>query len=115
VTREILGKLAFGPEAPRELCDRWAAVAFESPASVAAADLRAVDGWNAGELRGMTMPALCVGGADDAMLPPKLTLELAAALGNARAVVLPRAGHMAHLEQPDAFHAALDPFLVEVP
>lgn len=115
VTREVLGALAFSPECPRELRDRWSAVAFEAPAEVAAADLRALVGWSAvADLPGIAAPALCVVGADDALTPPKRTRELAAGLRNARAEILPRAGHMAHLEQPDAFHAVLDPFLVEV-
>jgi 3-oxoadipate enol-lactonase len=115
LTRDVLGPLSFAPECPRELAERWTAVAFEAPAEVAAADLRALVGWDAApDLPAIAAPSLCVGGADDALVPPKRSLELAAGLRNARAAILPRAGHLAHLEQPDAFHQALDPFLAEI-
>jgi pimeloyl-ACP methyl ester carboxylesterase len=38
---------------------------------------------------------------------------MAAALPDARLVVVPAAGHAVHLERPDAFAAALDSFLQE--
>jgi pimeloyl-ACP methyl ester carboxylesterase len=96
--------------------ERWCAVAFACAQEVAVADFRACDGFDARpRLADLKMPALVIGAADDLLTPPKLTLEAAAGLANARAVVLPRAGHMLFHEQPDAFHQALDGFLREVP
>lgn len=62
------------------------------------------------ELPGLPMPALFVAGAEDAKFV-RLAHELAAAVPGARAAVVPEAGHAAHLEQPDAFHALLRDFL----
>jgi pimeloyl-ACP methyl ester carboxylesterase len=110
-----MAQVAFSPSTPRDLVDQWTAVSFESGRETMLADLRACDGWDLRpDLPKIKTPTLAIGAADDLLLPPKLTLEAARELPNARALVLPHAGHMAHLEQPDAFHAALDPFLAEV-
>lgn len=73
-----------------------------------------------GEIR---VPTLVVFGADDRLIPnPVLhggtTRAVAEAgvakLGHARLVMIPRAGHMAQFERPDAFDAAVLEFLQEV-
>jgi 3-oxoadipate enol-lactonase len=112
---EWMARLSFAPTTPRELVERWQAVAWTAPPEVLLADLRALGGFNvSGELSRLRMPALVVGGMDDLLTPPALSKDLAQALPNARLLLVPHAGHMAFLEQPDRFHAALDPFLAEV-
>lgn len=113
---EALRLGAFSPSTPRDLQDRWMAVAVGAPQDVCAADFHAIDGFDVrprlGEIK---VPALVIGGADDLLTPPKLQRELAAGLPNARVEIIPHAGHMVMWERPDAFHAAFDPFLAEVP
>lgn len=63
------------------------------------------------ELPGITVPALVLVGAEDAVTPPAEAHALAAALPRARLAVLPGAGHLPPLETPAAFQAALVGFL----
>ena len=56
---------------------------------------------------GITVPATLVLGERDMMTPARAGKALAAALPNARTVVLPGAGHMMMVERPDELLAAL--------
>jgi pimeloyl-ACP methyl ester carboxylesterase len=55
----------------------------------------------------VTIPVTLILGERDMMTPLKAGKALAAALPNAKTVVLPGAGHMMMIEQPDAVLAAL--------
>ena len=55
----------------------------------------------------VTVPATLILGERDMMTPAKAGKALAAALPNARTVVLPGAGHMMMVERPDELLAAL--------
>lgn len=58
------------------------------------------------------VPALLVRGRHDAVAPSRWLAEMTALLGGPTAVVeLPRGGHAVHHSQPDAFVAAVAPFL----
>lgn len=57
------------------------------------------------------MPALVVVGEEDTLTPVDESRKLVAALPNAELAVVPHAGHLANLEQPDAFNAVLKAFL----
>lgn len=61
-----------------------------------------------GEIR---VPALVVCGEADVISPASEMRELAQAMPHARFVAIPRAGHMAPLEQPAAVNAAIGEFL----
>jgi 2-succinyl-6-hydroxy-2,4-cyclohexadiene-1-carboxylate synthase len=60
----------------------------------------------------LTLPTLLLVGALDAKYC-QIGREMVAALPDASLVVVPDAGHTVHLEQPDAFVAALSAFLQE--
>jgi len=60
-----------------------------------------------GEIR---IPCLALVGADDIAMPPVMAQTLARHLPDARLAVIPDAGHLSNLEQPEAFNAALDEF-----
>jgi pimeloyl-ACP methyl ester carboxylesterase len=62
-------------------------------------------------LSAIACPTLVVVGADDTLTPPDRTAEMAAALPNARQVVVPDCGHLSPLEQPQAVTDALVAFL----
>ncbi len=52
-------------------------------------------------------PTLVISGSDDPVTPPARGLELQAAIPGASLVVLPGASHLANMEQPGAFTAAV--------
>jgi len=57
------------------------------------------------------VPTLVLVGAEDVLTPPAESEAMAAAIAGARLEVVPRAGHLANLERPDAVNAALSAFL----
>jgi pimeloyl-ACP methyl ester carboxylesterase len=56
-------------------------------------------------------PTLILVGEEDELTPPALSRDMQQAIGGAELVVIPGAGHLSNLEQPDAFNAALARFL----
>jgi pimeloyl-ACP methyl ester carboxylesterase len=57
------------------------------------------------------VPALVVVGRDDALTPPAFAERLAAGIAGARLVVIEGAGHLANLERPAEFNAAVRDFV----
>ncbi|MFN8066011.1 MAG: alpha/beta fold hydrolase [Vicinamibacterales bacterium] len=62
-------------------------------------------------LPAITVPTLVIVGDEDQLTPPALSASMRAALPRASLVVIPKAGHLPNLEQPEAFNAALLTFL----
>jgi pimeloyl-ACP methyl ester carboxylesterase len=62
-------------------------------------------------LGAIACPTLVIVGADDTLTPPDRAAEMAAAIPNARQVVVPSCGHLSTLEQPQAVTQALVAFL----
>jgi 3-oxoadipate enol-lactonase len=63
------------------------------------------------EVAGIRNPTLIVVGAEDQATPPALGHALADRLAQAEVTVLPGLGHCPHIQDPDAFVAAIAPFL----
>lgn len=63
------------------------------------------------ELGRIVVPTLIVVGAEDTLTPPDVAQAMASRIPNARLEVIAGAGHLANLERPDAFNAALRSFL----
>ena len=59
-------------------------------------------------------PALVVGGADDQLFPQSEFQNMANSLANGRLELLPDAGHISNLEQPDSFNHAVREFLRKI-
>jgi 3-oxoadipate enol-lactonase len=59
----------------------------------------------------ITVPTLVLVGEQDALTPPTVAREYAAHIPGAQLVVIPQAGHLSNLEQPEAFFAAVHNFL----
>lgn len=59
----------------------------------------------------ITCPVLVMVGEQDTLTPPALAQEYAAKISGAQCVVIPRASHLANLEQPQKFLDALRRFL----
>lgn len=60
------------------------------------------------------VPALVLVGEHDALTPPEVAQAMCDAIPGARRVVICGAGHVSNLERPDAFNAAVHPFLREL-
>ncbi len=63
------------------------------------------------ELAAIKAPTLILGGELDKGAPVDVLAETAAKIAGAKHVVIPGAGHITALENPEAFQAALDTFL----
>lgn len=62
-------------------------------------------------LSNITNPTLVLYGSEDLITRPQYNSRVAAAISGAQEVVVPRAGHLAFLEQPDGINAAIGRFL----
>ena len=79
-------------------------------------DLTACDRFDAmSRLGGLNLPALAIVGAEDNLTPVKYSQYLCQNMPDCRIAIIPSAGHMAMLEQPEAFNAALQEFLNQAP
>lgn len=65
-------------------------------------------------LPAIRVPTLVVVGEEDALTPPAEAEAIAAAIGGARLVRVPGAGHLANLEAPAAVNGALATFLASL-
>lgn len=63
------------------------------------------------DLATISVPTLIIVGADDTLTPPSEAQILHAGIAGSRMVTIPECGHIANLEQPAAFNAALGAFL----
>jgi 3-oxoadipate enol-lactonase len=59
----------------------------------------------------VSVPTLVITGEEDEMIPVEESQRMAAAVPGAKLVILPNAGHLANVEQPEAFNDALKAFL----
>ncbi|HVT27642.1 MAG TPA: alpha/beta fold hydrolase [Lacipirellulaceae bacterium] len=66
-------------------------------------------------LRQITVPTLVLVGADDAISPPAEMQSIALAIPDAKFVVIPNAGHMTPMENPDAVNRAMIDFITHLP
>jgi pimeloyl-ACP methyl ester carboxylesterase len=109
----FFARVSWSPSTAPELIARWAGLMLTAEQPVTVGDFRAVDGHEAQPER-VRCPTLILGGADDLLVPPASVQALATAIRSARAVVVPQAGHMIMLEQPERYFAELDQFLVTI-
>lgn len=63
------------------------------------------------DLGRIAAPTLVIGGEKDPLAPPKTLERMRDAIRGSRLVVLPGCGHLAHLEDPAGFNAAVRDFL----
>lgn len=61
------------------------------------------------------VPTLVIHGADDPLVNPRGSEVAARLMPDARLVLVPDCGHLVQLEEPEAFLAAVRPFLAELP
>ena len=65
-------------------------------------------------LQGFRLPLWVSAGADDQIVPRERVLEMVEAASDSELVVIPAAGHMVMLEQPEAFNEAYLQFLERI-
>jgi pimeloyl-ACP methyl ester carboxylesterase len=105
---------AFAPGTPVEVIAPAKAALEAVPEPIYRETLRCLTTFDRRDaLAKIAVPTLLIAGEHDTAAPLKTMQRMAAAIPGARLVVIPGAGHFAHLEQPEAFRAALLPFLAE--
>jgi pimeloyl-ACP methyl ester carboxylesterase len=115
---EIATALVDGLVSPRATPEARA-IAIGSMSRVPAASYRAalylVMGFDRRDaLPSIAMPTLLIAGAEDRTAPAAVMARMAEKIPGAELAVLDGVGHLAHLERPDAFNAALAAFLDRV-
>ncbi len=113
---EALVGLSFSPAADPRLVELAGQRLNETRPSVLHGDLLACQGFDVTEQVGaVRVPSLVICGADDRITPVRQSQFLAGAISSARLEVVPRAGHMVMLEQPQAVADALTAFISAIP
>lgn len=103
---------SFSPNAPRSLVDAVRKAMLANRPSVLAGDFRACDAVDlSGDLAVIDLPTLVLAGSRDQMTPLKFSEELAAGIPAAELQIIPQAGHMLPLEDPDQVEEKLRIFL----
>lgn len=104
-----------GPDAPPDAAPAAIAAMAEVPAESYRATVRCLTTFNRrDDTARIAAPTLLIAGERDPLAPPRTMERMRDAIPGARLVVLPGAGHLAHLEYPAAFNAALSEFLRSV-
>lgn len=116
VADEMVPKLLRAQPDPAVVKEVRGLVAEGTPAGIAAAQrgmARRPD--STATLATISCPALVIVGEDDTLTPPPESEKMAQGIKGAKLVRIPQAGHLANLESPAAFDAALEPFLSALP
>jgi 3-oxoadipate enol-lactonase len=117
-TQAVVDQMAglFGPAFPAEQRAYWTSLMAQTPARGAAAAARALAG--RGEsfstLPQIDCPTLVVAGELDTFTPLETLREIHRGIPGSRFTVIPNAGHVPPVEQPDLFAAVLRDFLDDV-
>ncbi len=108
----LTGPLAASPASPAAALAPVEALTAACPPEVTAADYRACDRFDVMDrLAEINRPVLVICGAEDKLTPVKYSDYLVERIGGARRCIVPRAGHLAPLEQPAAVNAAIREFV----
>lgn len=101
-----------GPQADDAARARAVEVMSRVPEATYRAALHAIAGFDRrAALPSIAVPTLCLAGEHDATAPPKVMQGMAARIPGAAYLCLAGAGHIANVEQPAPFNAALVGFL----
>ncbi len=110
-TARLIGEWAHASR-PGEMLDLYVQRLLEIPAEVTYDDFVACNRFDLmDEISGITVPTLVLCGQEDRLTPPKYCSYLAANIPGAELVLVPAAGHMVMLEQPEEVTAAVERFL----
>jgi pimeloyl-ACP methyl ester carboxylesterase len=113
---EVIVSSSFSAQAPEALTRTATQQMAETRPAVLHGDFLACDAFDeTARISGIQRPTLVITGAEDRMTPVRQAQFLAGAIPNARLEVVPEAGHMVMLEQPQVVANALLRFFNEIP
>ncbi|MBC8507037.1 MAG: alpha/beta hydrolase [Anaerolineales bacterium] len=113
---DTISEWAFGPQADPRLVELAAKRMAEIRPTVLHSDFTACDAFDTRETLGkITVPCLALCGENDQLTPPRYSQYLADHIPNAEVRVIPEAGHMVMLEEPEQVAEALLSFLSTIP
>jgi len=105
-------KWSFYPDSPAELLEAVTRRMEEVRPSVLHGDFIACDGFNEIErIARIYKPTLVICGEQDQMTPVRYSQYLADNIANSQLVIVPKAGHMVTLEQPELVIDAIEDFI----
>ena len=111
----LVVKWAFSQQADERLVELAGQRMAEMPARVMQADFLACDAFDVrNEVQEIKQPALIISGEDDQMTPVRFSQFLTERLPMARLEIVPHAGHMVMLEQPEIVAQLIKGFLEEI-
>ncbi len=114
-TVSLVMEWVFSPQAGRRLVELAGQRMAEIPASVMLADFKACDAFDVrNEVQEIQQPAMVICGEDDQMTPVRYSQFLTDRLPLARLEIVPNAGHMVMLEQPEIVAELIKNFLNEI-
>jgi len=109
---ETIGQFAFSSSAPMALRERFVRMTRQCAPSVIFGDFTACDHFDIrSRLSEIRLPALVLCGEEDQLTPVKYSRDLHEIISSSRLVLIPHAGHMVMLEQPDMTNTTLEIFL----
>jgi pimeloyl-ACP methyl ester carboxylesterase len=112
---ETIVSWSFSPQAPAQLVELAKQNMAETRPSVLHSDLLACDAFDKSEhISEIRQPTLIICGEDDKMTPLRSSQFLSSSIANATLEIIPHAGHMVMLEQPQAVAEALARFLSSI-
>ena len=111
----IIIQNSFSPLTSERLVELARKRMLETSYSVLSADFRACDEYDEVlNVSRISQPTLIICGADDKMTPPRLSVYLNAKISNSTMEIIPQAGHMVMLEQPEATAIEVGKFMEKI-
>lgn len=109
---ETIGQFAFSSSAPTGVRERFVRMTRQCAPSVIFGDFMACDHFDIrSRLREIRLPTLVLCGEEDQLTPVKYSRDLHENISSSRLVLIPLAGHMVMVEQPDMMNTNLEIFL----
>ena len=106
---------AFSPQTDRRLVELAGERMSEMPASVLLDDFRACEAFDVrDQVEEIKQPMLVICGEDDRMTPVRFSQFLVEKIPQSRLKVIPDAGHMVMLEQPEVVAKLIKDFLIKI-
>jgi len=95
-------RMGFSSQAPAAIVEERVKASSEVPTSVLYADFSACNNFDVSqEVEKINLPSLIIVGADDKLMPPKLSQYLSAQIKDSRLEIIPDSGHFLMLEKPE--------------
>lgn len=111
-TIDLMTEWARAPGTTAEVLRQDAEAMLRTSVPVIEGDLRACDAFDLMEqVKAVSPPALVICGTDDLMTPPKYAEYLHEQINGSQLQLIPAAGHMVMLEQPDEVSRGIEAFL----